>query len=91
MINNKIINNKFILIFNVVSIINIIKYKKITNKTIKKLISPILKNHEYSSSENKLSFIKILIKKTPKNSTFKNKSNLKTEQVLIFSQPHSLY
>jgi len=88
---NKIKNSKFNLIFKEVSIINIIRYKTTTNKTIKKLISLILKNQEYSSSINKLSFIKMNIRKMPKNSTLKNKSNLKTELTLISLQPHSLF
>jgi hypothetical protein len=54
-------------------------------------MSLILKNQEYSSSINKLSFIKTTIKKTPKNSKLKNKSKLKTELKLIFLLLQSLF
>lgn len=90
-INRRIKNKKFILIFNDVSIINIIKYKNKTSNTIKKLMSLILKTQEYSSSQKRLLIINLPVSKMPNPSRFKNNSNLKIAPELIFLQLHFLF
>lgn len=89
--NIKIINKKFNLILNLISVINIIKYKIKTNITIQKFISLFLKNHLYSSSINPTFNREKKINKTPIISKFKNNNKLKIVLNLISLQLPSLY